>query len=73
MRLCKVLDNEWISFSIKNQGILMIYQRDIHKMPKNTSVEMGGWSINGGQIVKVSNTKYGIIDKSSNWIYDQKF
>ena len=42
-------------------------------MPKNTSVEMGGWSINGGQIVKVSNTRYGIIEKSSNWIYDQKF
>ena len=58
MRFCKVLDNEWISFSIKSQRILIICSRDIHKMPKNASVEMGGSSLNGGKIVKVSNTKY---------------
>ena len=57
MRFCKVLDNEWISFSIKKQRILIICSRDIHKMPKNASVEMGGSSLKGGQIAKVSNTK----------------
>ena len=36
----------------------MIYPRDTHEMPKNINVEMGGSSLNGGKIVKVSNTKF---------------
>ena len=36
-------------------------------------MEMGDSILqNGGQIAKFSNTKHGIIDKSTKWIYDKK-
>ena len=67
MRFFKVLSNEWISFSIKKTKNFDDLFRDIHKMPKNTHVEVGALHLNRGQIVKFSNTKYVyIIGKSSN-------